>query len=361
MDVERQIDRMSGSRGLGGGSPCRVLGFTLIELLVVVAIIALLLSILLPSLSRVRDAARATVCGSRIRESTRGAAMALVSAQQDRLQTNFGWATTSLKNMGGQAEVFTCPADLNPVPTPALFDRMYEGTIYRGETSADGPYNYMGRVSDGRTYRVNIQDSIDGDYFGRDGGGGGYDTAGNFQGDIDVELEWTASAQQKTATVYTRTFSTGWRHTLMNYQGKFIGDASNRPRFGAPLMWGSYGLNVSAGLKSVKGNPVLIAECKKWSVFPETLRSAKTTSPYPADNLRQTLRFRHGGNWSNRLMVLADPKDGTYQPKQYMNMGFLDTHVERQGPEKVTAQSSVRGGYSWDGWYGIRRGGASTF
>jgi prepilin-type N-terminal cleavage/methylation domain-containing protein len=64
-------------------APRREPGFTLIELLVVVAIIALLIAILLPSLSKARKQARTTLCAARISQQAKG----LLQYSEDFIET----------------------------------------------------------------------------------------------------------------------------------------------------------------------------------------------------------------------------------------------------------------------------------
>ncbi len=54
------------------GPPDRRGGFTLVELLVVIAILALLLSILTPTLGRAKRLTQMSVCGSNLRQVTQG-------------------------------------------------------------------------------------------------------------------------------------------------------------------------------------------------------------------------------------------------------------------------------------------------
>ncbi len=114
---------------------CRRRGFTLIEVLVVVAIIALLIAILLPSLKNARELSKATVCGTRMSQTFTGTLM-YTHANQDRLPyygwmsgrpTGSEWWPTQIARLvGNQYEVFLCPTD----PQPYQLDVVYEkGTI----------------------------------------------------------------------------------------------------------------------------------------------------------------------------------------------------------------------------------------
>lgn len=111
-------------------------GFTLVELLVVVSIIALLISILLPSLKRARDQARQTVCASNMR----GLVMAVhtyATANDDHLVTvglshggsvneHAAWINTLRRDFGNEL-LARCPADTSKhwrEPAPGTTDQL---------------------------------------------------------------------------------------------------------------------------------------------------------------------------------------------------------------------------------------------
>lgn len=109
--------------------------FTLIELLVVVAIIALLIAILLPSMDKARESARRIVCLSHERQITLGA-LAYAASNQDVLPLYRSWVMHAisgataynldnrnflLRVVGQDPSVFYCPSDKrNSVDNPSL-------------------------------------------------------------------------------------------------------------------------------------------------------------------------------------------------------------------------------------------------
>jgi len=365
----------SWNRREGIGTAPQGRGFTLIEVLVVVSIIALLVALMIPALQSARNQAQAIACASNMRQATNGAIIQLFEAgmRKERWSTNYGWAVQSLRVNQGQTEIFNCPADLNPRATPAVLVNVYEGgpsstsarvvsaagaSIFRGTTSSDAIFNHHFNPT-GSTWKTDIQDSVNGMWFGRDA----------FTNDVDLVLECSPTKRQRFAPVRVAKKESGWYFDVFTYKNKLIwpnANTGNGP-VTLPIMWLSFSANASAGLTNVKGAPALIVEACKPGVFAESFNGSQGKTP--VDDLGRVLRFRHGNRVNDPRMTGYDYTrnggafpDGLYQPRDKMNIGYLDGHVERRSYwEVMTLRTSSLPTPNPSIWFGMRSGGTVSY
>src|SRR5678810_1223739 len=90
----------------------RKTGFTLVELLVVIGIIALLISILLPSLNRARETANRVKCASNERQIAQ-AILLYANENKGKYPPDLG---TLIRTQDIAPNAFTCPSSEKDVP-----------------------------------------------------------------------------------------------------------------------------------------------------------------------------------------------------------------------------------------------------
>ncbi len=292
-------------------------GFTLIEVLVVVAIIALLVAILLPALNKAREQARAAVCSSNLRTLTSAGVMWLqVEKKRSDMPAHLGWAPHVLKNMADKTEPFTCPSDKTPMPiAPVIFEQFRGSEIMPKR-----------QCSDAATFHRERTPKADGWYQSAwETQAGEKDNDNTFQ---DGWLEVKPNGERADRGVFKFDKSRTSRSVnIYDYKMRRVGTNSvgETP---TPVLWGSFGMNLSVAYPGAKPWHLLYVEYNDWAAVVESVLNVERRDHTKVDSAANYQAAPQVANWVQ------------YRHGQTANVGFLDAHVEKLPATKLNHTDS---------------------
>ncbi len=289
-------------------------GFTLIEVLVVVAIIAVLISILLPSLRSARDMSRSAVCGSNMRTLTTAGNMWMLQERKEKVPAHRGWCAQLLKLVKGQTEAFRCPSDREPRPLVAAMISQHRTGFTYPTLSTDSGYFRLGSKTTANGYQV-LEMETEADVLGGDA-------------DFDDAYVYFKPLDDKLADVYAQKGGTGRQLDFHDINGRTLAtNFSTTPHYKMPLIYGSFGMNLSAALPGMKQWHALYVEYKEWSVVTEQpMRIYAASGGLRNDDPDKMAKLNH---------------------VKKANVSFLDTHVELTAPARLKKSKELAVGDLW--------------
>ena len=240
----------------------------------------------------------------------------------NQVPTYQGWSTFVLKRMAGEAEPFTCPSDETPWPIPAVSvsQRWREGYGAGGarpSLAPDSAYLRRGGPSVSGLHHVDLEIGA---------AEVGYDSDYN-DGIIRYK---TDGPRSKYGTVWASANAPGFVLNLHDWRGGTLAvmpEGGATEKFSVPTLWGSHGMNLSAGVRGAKPWNVLFLDYEEWSAVMEPALQAKDVNgQIRFDNPKRMVAFRH-----NRRA----------------NVGFLDLHVESLVPRKLNRPDNPLAGSIW--------------